>query len=197
MILSDGDLERALDQDDLVVEPLEDREQQIQPASIDVRLGQEFMWLPDVDVIRPETDLSSGATREVAFGDELVLNPGEFVLGTTVEWVEIPADLKGQLEGRSSIGRMAIEVHSTAGVLDPGYRGEITLEIKNKAERKVALVPGMRVGQLLFEYMMTPAERPYGSDRGSHYQGQEGPTASRIGSDQDLVGDEVGDSRLG
>lgn len=186
MILSDGDLERALDQGDVVVEPLEDRDQQIQPASIDVRLGGEFRWLPDVDVITPETDLESGETEEIELGDHLILDPGEFVLGTTIERVEVPDDLKAQLEGRSSIGRVAVEIHSTAGVIDPGYNGEITLEIKNKAQQKVALPVGIRVGQLLFEYLTMPAERPYGAERGSHYQGQSGPTASRIGEDVDL-----------
>jgi dCTP deaminase len=116
-------------------------------------------------------------------GGEFVLHPGDFVLGTTAERVEIPADLIAHVQGRSSLGRLAVVVHATAGVVDPGYEGQITLELSNLGTAPVALSPGMRVSQLIFTELTRPAERPYGADRGSKYQG---PQASRIQDDADV-----------
>jgi dCTP deaminase len=120
-------------------------------------------------------------------GDEFILHPGDFVLGTTTERVEIPPDLIAHVQGRSSLGRLAVVVHATAGIVDPGYEGQITLELSNLGTAPVALSPGMRVSQLIFTELSSPAERPYGSDRDSKYQGQSGPQASRIGSDPEFV----------
>ena len=184
MILSDADIRRRLEDGDLVIEPLDDPELQIQPASVDLRLGREFLEFENANIscIHPESE------REV---DEYVLHPGDFVLGTTVEQVEIPADLIAHVEGRSSLGRLAVVVHATAGLCDPGYQGQITLELSNLGTAPVALSPGMRISQLTFTELTSPAERPYGSERGSKYQGQSGPQASRIQHDDEFGGDQV------
>jgi len=112
------------------------------------------------------------------------------VLGTTTERVEIPPDLLATVQGRSSLGRLAIVIHATAGIVDPGYKGQITLELSNLGTAPVALTPGMRVSQLIFTELKSPAKRPYGVERGSKYQDQDGPQASRIGSDPEFHSDE-------
>lgn len=186
MILSDRDIEYELKEGDLVVEPIDDLEQQIQPASIDLRLGEEFSSLPDEEIISVNDDLSElepANEWSVPTGELFALDPGQFVLGTTLERVEIPPHLLGRLEGRSSVGRLSIEIHSTAGIIDPGYEGEITLEITNNSSSTIVLEPGMRAGQLLIEQLTSPSRRPYGDDRGSKYQNQSGPTQSQIGND--------------
>ena len=212
MILSDGDIRRRLEKGDLVVEPLDDPELQIQPASLDMRLGREFLEFQQTNVpcIRPArgTDAADYTSRTVVGTpenqrtlpdfeaevdarikerEEFILHPGDFVLGTTKERVEIPDDLIAHVEGRSSLGRLAIVVHATAGIVDPGYEGQITLELSNLGTAPVALSPGMRISQLIFTELSSPAERPYGADRDSKYQGQSGPQASRIGSDPEFV----------
>ena len=184
MVLSDRDLEYELENGDLVVAPIE-KEQQIQPASIDVRLGREFQYLPEQRIISPRDDFD-GPTTSRELGEGIALEPDDFVLGTTLEYVEIPPHLLGRLEGRSSIGRMSVCIHSTAGIIDPGYAGEITLEISVDSDRVVVLEPGMRIGQLTIEPLSSPAECPYGDERGSKYQGQTGPTSSRVGDDPEL-----------
>lgn len=219
MILSDGDIRRRLEIGDLVIEPLEDPRLQIQPASVDLRLGREFLTFDrsniqcihpargyEVDRYVQETTLP-GSSRdgqrslrdfEQAEGaettdgqEDFVLHPGDFVLGTTKERVEIPDDLIAHVEGRSSLGRLAIVVHATAGLCDPGYEGQITLELSNLGTAPVALTPDMRIAQLTFTELSSPAERPYGSERGSKYQGQRGPQASRIQRDHEFGGDQV------
>lgn len=187
MILSDRDLRERLARGDLVVEPLENPELQIQPASIDLRLDNSFVAfrasrLPCID----PRDIPADATEriEVAEGDSFVLHPGDFVLGSTIERVKIPADLVARVEGRSSLGRLAIVVHATAGFIDPGFEGQITLELSNLGRTAVKLYPGMRVSQIVLHEMTSPALRPYGRERGSKYQGQSGPVASRIGEDR-------------
>ena len=215
MILSDGDIRRRLDKGDLVVEPLDDPELQIQPASLDMRLGREFLEFQQTNVtcIRPArgTDAADYTARTVVGApadqrtlrefedrtdatlkerDEFILHPGDFVLGTTKERVEIPDDLIAHVEGRSSLGRLAIVVHATAGIVDPGYRGQITLELSNLGSAPVALEPDMRISQLTFTELKNRAERPYGEERGSKYQGQRGPQASRIEGDAEFGGDQ-------
>ena len=196
MILSDADIRRRLTDGDLVVEPLEDPELQIQPASIDLRLGREFLEFQRTNIpcIHPnseqEVDEYVEETR-VAEGDDFILHPGDFVLGTTKERVEIPPDLIAHVEGRSSLGRLAVVVHATAGLCDPGYEGQITLELSNLGSAPVALTPEMRISQLTFTELKTPAERPYGAERGSKYQGQSGPQASRIQADDEFGGDQL------
>ncbi|WP_331236206.1 dCTP deaminase [Natronorarus salvus] len=195
MILSDADIARRLSEGELVIEPLSDPDLQIQPASVDLRLGREFLEFQRTNIpcIHPDSEREvSEYVREtvVEDGQEFVLHPGDFVLGTTVERVEIPPDLIAHVEGRSSLGRLAVVVHATAGLCDPGYRGQITLELSNLGSAPVALTPGMRISQLTFTELKTPAERPYGSDRGSKYQDQAGPQASRIQGDSEFGGDQ-------
>ena len=213
MILSDGDIRRRLEKGDLVVEPLDDPELQIQPASLDMRLGREFLEFKSTNLpcIHPMSDpevadyvtktqvghpgqsqLSEYAAETDADRtieqDEFILHPGDFVLGTTKERVEIPDDLIAHVEGRSSLGRLAIVVHATAGIVDPGYQGQITLELSNLGKAPVALTPDMRISQLTFTELKNRAEVPYGEERGSKYQGQTGPQASRIQGDAEFGG---------
>jgi len=195
MILSDTDIRRRLDDGDLVIDPLDEPELQIQPASVDLRLGREFLEFERTNIpcIHPESEaeVAEYVTETVVpEGDEFILHPGDFVLGTTVERVEIPRDLIAHVEGRSSLGRLAIVVHATAGLCDPGYQGQITLELSNLGAAPVALAPGMRISQLTFTELSSPAERPYGEDRGSKYQDQSGPQASRIGGDREFGGEQ-------
>jgi dCTP deaminase len=194
MILSDRDIRRRLEEGDLVVEPLDDPEVQLQPASVDLRLGREFLEFQRTNIpcIHPESDDEVAEYVDetvVDEGDDFVLHPGDFVLGTTRERVEIPPDLIAHVEGRSSLGRLAIVVHATAGLCDPGYKGQITLELSNLGAAPVALSPGMRISQLTFTVLSSAAERPYGAERGSKYQGQAGPQASRIGGDREFGGE--------
>jgi dCTP deaminase len=188
MILSDQDIHRRLDDGELEVDPIDDRDLQIQPASIDLRLGREFVVykLPHVACIDTREDAAEQGYTETVEIDEdepFILHPGEFVLGSTYEWVNIPDDLVARVEGRSSIGRLAVVVHATAGFIDPGFEGRITLELSNLGRVAVQLYPGMRISQLVFHEMTSPAERPYGPERGSKYFGQEGPVTSKIGDD--------------
>ena len=195
MILSDGDILRRLEQGDLVIEPLDDIDLQVQPASVDLRLGREFLEFQHANIPcihpRSEGEVDEYVEETVVDGDgEYILHPGDFVLGTTHERVEIPDDLIAHVEGRSSLGRLAIVVHATAGLCDPGYKGQITLELSNLGTAPVALTPGMRISQLTFTELKTPAERPYGEERGSKYQNQTGPQASRIRGDREFGGDQ-------
>ena len=181
MILSDRSLREAIDAGRLVVEPLDD--DAIQPSSIDVRLDRRFRTFytarhPYIDVKQPMDDLTE--LVEVKPDDAFILHPGEFVLGSTFERIGIPPDLAARLEGKSSLGRLGLLTHSTAGFLDPGFEGHVTLELSNVANLPITLYPGMRIGQIAVFQLTTPAERPYGSaEVGSKYQGQRGPTPSR------------------
>jgi len=195
MILSDADILRRLEEGDLVIEPLEDVDLQVQPASVDLRLGREFLEFQHANIpcIHPTSEQEVDeyvAETHVDEGDEFILHPGDFVLGTTVERVEIPPDLIAHVEGRSSLGRLAIVVHATAGLCDPGFSGKITLELSNLGTAPVALTPGMRISQLTFTELKTPADRPYGEERGSKYQDQSGPQASKIQGDHEFGGDQ-------
>ncbi|SFR91872.1 dCTP deaminase [Halomicrobium zhouii] len=195
MILSDADILRRLEDGDLVVEPLSDPDIQVQPASVDLRLGREFLEFQHANIpcIHPNSEQETGEYTEKTVVDEdgeYILHPGDFVLGTTHERVEIPDDLIAHVEGRSSLGRLAIVVHATAGLCDPGYKGQITLELSNLGTAPVALTPGMRISQLTFTELKTPADRPYGSERGSKYQDQRGPQASKIQGDREFGGDQ-------
>ncbi|WP_415380741.1 dCTP deaminase [Halosimplex sp. TS25] len=195
MILSDADILRRLEEGDLVVEPLDDPDIQIQPASVDLRLGREFLEFQHANIpcIHPnsENEVAEYVEETVVDEDEeFILHPGDFVLGTTYERVGIPDDLIAHVEGRSSLGRLAIVVHATAGLCDPGYKGQITLELSNLGTAPVALTPGMRISQLTFTELKTPAERPYGEERGSKYQDQSGPQASKIQGDREFGGDQ-------
>lgn len=182
MYLPDHEIETAVRTGHLGVTPFDPA--LVQPASIDVRLDREFMVLHRFrggDLIDPSTTRTGTwqyvecRPRDHAF----VLIPGDFVLASTWEKVRMPADLLGRLEGKSSLGRLGVRVHSTAGFIDPGFEGHITLELSNDAGVPVALWPGQRIGQLSLARLSSPAQRPYGSGAtGSRYQGQRGPTQS-------------------
>jgi len=189
MILSDRDLRARMASGELVVTPLDNPELQIQPSSIDLRLATTFVvyrlpHVPCIDPLDPKTVEGYTETIEIPEGEAFVLQPGEFALGSTVERVEIPPDLVARVEGRSSIGRLAVVVHATAGFIDPGFQGRITLELSNLGRCAVKLYPGMRISQIVLHTMTSPSEKPYGSARGSKYQDQVGPVASRIGHDK-------------
>jgi dCTP deaminase len=189
VILSDRAIRERLERGDLIIDPLDDPDLQVQPASVDLRLGARFIVykLPHVPVIDPrqtETLESYTSGLEIKDGEPFVLHPGEFVLGSTIERVTIPKDLVARVEGRSSFGRLAVVVHATAGFIDPGFEGQITLELSNLGRCAVLLYPGTRISQIVFHTMTSPSERPYGHARGSKYQGQTGPVMSRVHRDQ-------------
>jgi dCTP deaminase len=191
MILSDTDLLERLGEGDLVVDPIDHLDTQVQPASIDMRLGSEFLEFQRTNIpcIHPDrADEVDEYVREtyVEEGEEFILHPGDFVLGTTKERVEIPSDLVATVEGRSSLGRLAVVVHATAGFIDPGFCGKITLELSNLGAAPVALSPDMRVSQLVFTELKSASTRPYGIERGSKYQDQDGPKASKIQDDPEF-----------
>ncbi|MBK5217285.1 MAG: dCTP deaminase [Propionibacteriales bacterium] len=181
MLLSDRDILAEIDNGRVVLDPFE--RSMIQPSSIDVRLDKFFRVFdnhkyPHIDPAADQSDL----TREVSVerGEEFILHPGEFVLGSTYERVTLPDDVAARLEGKSSLGRLGLLTHSTAGFIDPGFSGHVTLELANVATLPIKLYPGMKIGQLCFFRLSSPAENPYGSEKyGSRYQGQRGPTASR------------------
>ncbi len=181
MLLSDRDIRAELAAERVALEPFD--ESMIQPSSIDVRLDRFFRTFenhryPHIDPAEDQPDL----TRMVEpFGDEpFILHPGEFVLGSTYEVVTLPDDVAARLEGKSSLGRLGLLTHSTAGFIDPGFSGHVTLELANVANLPIKLWPGMKIGQLCFFRLSSPAEHPYGSEKyGSRYQGQRGPTPSR------------------
>lgn len=182
MLLSDRHIHEAIAAGRLGISPYEP-DTMLQPASIDVRLDEYFRVFQNhryayIDPALEQEDL----TRLVspAGGEPFVLHPGEFVLASTFEEVRMGDDLAARLEGKSSLGRLGLVTHSTAGFIDPGFHGHITLELSNSATLPLLLWPGMKVGQLCLFQMSSPAEHPYGSTvRGSRYQGQRGPTASR------------------
>lgn len=181
MLLSDRDIRAEVQAGRVRVEPYE--EAMVQPSSIDVRLDRFFRVFENhkYSVIDPSVEQSE-LTREVEVGPKefFILHPGEFVLASTYEVISLPDDLAGRLEGKSSLGRLGLLTHSTAGFIDPGFSGHITLELSNVANLPVKLFPGMKIGQLCLIKLSSPAEHPYGSALyGSRYQGQRGPTASR------------------
>jgi len=180
MILSDRDINAEIERGSLVITPLTDPDLQIQPASVDVRLGDELIeFVESAEPVDPYHTRTEDVTRRVSF-ENYVIQPGEFALMTTREYVSIPDHLIGFVEGRSSWGRWGITVHSTAGLIDPGYNGMITLEVSNEGIRPVELTAGDRIAQLTFQRLTSPCERPYGEERGSKYQDQDGPQAARL-----------------
>ncbi|HEV2780676.1 MAG TPA: dCTP deaminase [Actinophytocola sp.] len=181
MLLSDQDLRKELESGRLRVEPFDPA--MLQPSSIDIRLDRYFRVFDNTRYthIDPQQQQDELTTLIETVGDEpFVLHPGEFVLGSTFEAVALPDDLAGRLEGKSSLGRLGLLTHSTAGFIDPGFSGHITLELSNVANLPITLWPGMKIGQLCLFQLTSAAEHPYGSQRaGSRYQGQRGPTPSR------------------
>jgi len=181
VLLSDRDLRKELEAGRLGIDPFDPA--MLQPSSIDVRLDRFFRVFNNsqythIDPKLQQDELTSLVEKD---GDDaFVLHPGEFVLASTFELVTLPDDLAGRLEGKSSLGRLGLLTHSTAGFIDPGFTGHITLELSNVANLPITLWPGMKIGQLCLFRLTSPAENPYGSPAvGSRYQGQRGPTPSR------------------
>jgi dCTP deaminase len=181
MILSDVSIRKALADGRIIIDPLMDGA--VQPSSVDLRVDRYFRVFrndttPFIDPKLAQEDLTE--LVEVADANAFILHPGEFVLGSTLERVALPSDLVARLEGKSSLGRLGLLIHSTAGFVDAGWDGHLTLELSNVANLPIAIYPGMKIGQISFLQMTTEAENPYGSNAtGSKYQGQRGPTPSR------------------
>jgi dCTP deaminase len=177
-VLSDGTIRRLVDAGRIVIDPWDP--ELVQPASVDLRLGNSFRVFHNhrtsaIDLREPPTNLTEAVT-----GEMFVIHPGEFVLGVTEEYVELPDDIVARIEGKSSLGRLGLIVHATAGFVDPGFKGTLTLEITNLTRVPIKLYPGLLIAQLSFMTLDAPAERPYGSEAlGSHYQGQTAATESR------------------
>lgn len=182
MVLSDQAIKQAIEEKKLIVKPFIDKN--IQPASIDLLMGNHFLIFKNTK--KPFLDVKRDDPQEfmeevvIENGEPIIIHPREFVLGTTKEWFEIPGDLVARLEGKSSLGRLGIVVHATAGYVDPGFKGELTLEITNMANIPIALYAGMKIAQISFFKMTDKPKVLYGAkNAGSHYQGQRGATASR------------------
>jgi dCTP deaminase len=180
-VLSDGTIRRLIADGRVRVEPFDDT--MVQPASIDLRLGSSFRVFHNyritaIDLADPPKNITE--LVEVEDDESFVIHPGEFVLGRTQEHVELPDDVVARIEGKSSLGRLGLIVHATAGFVDPGFKGTLTLEITNLTRVPIILWPGKPIAQLSFMALDRPAERPYGHpDLGSHYHGQVEATESR------------------
>jgi dCTP deaminase len=181
VVLSDRTIRRLLDEGRIAIDPFEDA--LVQPSSVDVRVDRYFRVFHNaryafIDVKERQEELTE--LVEVDEETPFILHPGEFVLGSTLERIRLPDDLVARLEGKSSLGRLGLLIHSTAGFIDPGWDGHVTLELSNVANLPITIYHGMKIGQLSFVQMTEPAETPYGADAlGSKYQGQRGPTPSR------------------
>lgn len=202
MVLSDRDIIKRLRKGDLIIKDV-NMDTQVGPSSVDLRLGNRFRMFkmsdhPMIDpadyndeLIRKWDDADAKVeecsyTRLYISSKPFIIHPGEFVLASLKEYVSIPDDLVGRLEGRSSLGRVGLMVHSTAGYVDPGFRGHLTLELANVGKLPIKLYPGMRICQIVFQNMTSPALTPYGSKKGSKYQDETGATQSRINIDVDI-----------
>jgi dCTP deaminase len=187
VILSDRDIQLELESGRLVIDPIGDPAVQIQPASVDLRLATDFIIFRAAGqsaYIHPgDTQIERLYERVDTGGAPFILHPGQFVLASTMEWVKLPDDLVGRVDGRSSLGRLGVLMHATAGFIDPGFNGKITLELSNVNQMPVVLKPGMRVCQISFDRMSSPAARPYGTARNSKYQCQTGAQVSLIHAD--------------
>ena len=185
MVLSDRSIREALGEGRIVIDPVDPED--IQPASVDLHLDRQILVFsnhqqPYIDVKKSLESLSE--LVEIEKDKPFILHPGDFVLGSTVEHIELPDNLVARLEGKSSLGRIGLVIHSTAGFVDPGWKGNLTLELSNLARLPITLYYGMKIGQISFLTLTTPADRLYGSESlGSKYQGQTQPTASRFHRD--------------
>jgi dCTP deaminase len=188
LIYSDRSIREAIESGSILIDPYEP--DHVQPSSVDLRVGDGFRVFvnhkySEIDPRSPQSDLTQ--LVEVGPEDPFMLHPGEFVLGSTLERVKLGDDVVARLEGKSSLGRLGLLIHSTAGFIDPGFEGHITLELSNVATLPIAIYPAMKIGQISFYRMTTAADHPYGSpELGSKYQGQTGPTASRSHRDFDI-----------
>lgn len=181
MVLSDRNIKLEMSKGRIVVDPCQIDD--IQPSSIDLHLASDFAVFynsryPYIDPLEEQPDLTEKV--EASKSSPFVLHPGEFVLGSTVEYIELPNDIVARLEGKSSLGRLGLMIHSTAGYVDPGWKGRLTLELSNVANLPILLTPGMKIGQISFTSMTSEVDRPYGHfELGSRYQNQSGTTPSR------------------
>ena len=180
MVLSDRTIRQEIESGRIVIDPFE--ASNVQPSSVDVRVDRQFRVLhnaryPFIDVRQPMDGLTE--LVEISDVEPFILHPGEFVLGQTLERVTLPDDLVARLEGKSSLGRLGLLIHSTAGFVDSGFSGNLTLELSNVANLPITIYPGMKIGQISFFRLTSPADAPYGS-AGNKYQGQRGPTPSRF-----------------
>ena len=181
MILSDRSIKAEIKAGHIEIEPFEPKA--IQPSSVDMHLDHRFIIFKNhamshIDVKQNLESLTE--TTEATEMDPFILHPGEFVLGSTLERVKLPSNLVGRIEGKSSLGRLGLLIHSTAGFVDAGWNGQLTLEFSNVASLPITLYPGMRIGQISFMQMSSEADNPYGTQSlGSKYQGQQGPRPSR------------------
>jgi dCTP deaminase len=180
-VLSDRTIRSEIEAERIVIDPYDPG--LIQPSSVDVRVDRQFRVFhnaryPYIDVKEPQEDLTE--LVDIDEGDRFILHPGEFALASTLERIRLPDDLVARLEGKSSLGRLGLLIHSTAGFIDPGWDGHVTLELSNVANLPITIYPEMKIGQLSFVQLTEPAETPYGAgELGSKYQGQQGPTPSR------------------
>jgi dCTP deaminase len=180
VVLSDRDIRAEIEAGRIVIDPF--TPDAIQPSSVDLHLDRRFRVFrnsryPFIDVRTDQPELTE--LVEISGDDPFILHPGEFVLGSTLERVELPNDLVARLEGKSSLGRLGLLIHSTAGYVDPGWEGNLTLELSNVANLPITLYDGMKIGQISFQRLSSPAEVGYGDARiGSKYRGQRDPTAS-------------------
>ena len=182
-VLSDGTIRRLVEEGRITIDPWDP--EHVQPASVDLRLGDSFRVFHNhraaaIDLADPPANLTEQVV--ISDGEPFVIHPGEFVLGRTLEWVELPDDIVARIEGKSSLGRLGLIVHATAGFVDPGFKGTLTLEITNLTRVPIKLYVGVPIAKLSFMALDAPAEHPYGSpELGSHYQGQTAATESRYG----------------
>lgn len=189
MILSDRDIRKLIESGRITIFPIPDFDTQLGSCTIDLQLGNVYRVFnhsktPYIDPLNPKT--LSDVTTEIQIKDDepFTLHPGEFILAMTKEYIEMPDDLMGRLEGRSSIGRLGVVVHSTAATIDAGFRGNITLELANMGRIPIMLYPGMRICSLSFEELTSPAEVPYFKKKSAKYAGQKKPEASKIGEEK-------------
>ena len=193
MIFSDRTIKKAIRDGRILIDPY--HEDMVQPSSVDLRCANDFRVFENhrYSLIDPKAEQPHLTTAVSASTDEpFILHPGEFVLGSTLEIVGLADDIVARLEGKSSLGRIGLLIHSTAGFIDPGFKGQVTLELSNVATLPIAIYPGMKIGQVSFYELSTPAEHPYGSKKaGSKYQGQTGPTPSRVYHDFEPPKDEL------
>lgn len=188
-VLSDGTIRKLVESGEIKIDPWD--EKLIQPASVDLKLGHSFRVfhnyrIPAIDLLDPPTNLTEEVTVED--GEPFVIHPGEFCLARTLEWVELPDNIVARIEGKSSLGRLGLIVHATAGFCDPGWKGTLTLELNNLTRVPIKLYPKLLIAQLSFMTLDRAAEQPYGHESlGSHYQGQIEATESRYGGQQDVV----------
>lgn len=195
MILSDRSIKKQMAKGRIEIEPLGPNA--VQPASVDIRLDSEILvfrnnWRTHIDVMQPADDVVERVTVEE--GRPFLLHPGQFALGSTLETVTIPDDIVARIEGKSSLARYGLLIHSTAGFVDPGWSGKLTLEFSNVGILGITLRQGMKIGHISFTQLTTPADNPYGSSElRSKYQGQDGPVASRYYMDYQLPMDGRGE----